>query len=279
MTDRQSPTVIVARTVPVELEDAFGAWVTKLITAAYRYPGYVSAGIERPNATHPDQWLVVYRFDTGPSLQAWLDSDIRRELLDEGSGLFVGDEQAQVVAGVAPQDEVRVVTSYRLVDGTETEHIIVHQRMLDVLEAFPGFIRRDVLDAVPGIQDETVVTLTFDTRQHLLAWMDSPEREQFVNEIDGLVEGDLTTSVVGGFAGWFPQANSKHTNPRWKQAVVVMIALYPTVLFTSWVGDALWADWNFFLAILIGNLIGVSILTWLLMPPLTRFFGDWLTRR
>ena len=89
----------------------------------------------------------------------------------------------------------------------------------------------------------------------------------------------VTTSVVGGFAGWFPQANAKHTNPRWKQAVVVMIALYPTVLFTSWVGDALWADWNFFLAILIGNLIGVSILTWLLMPPLTRFFGDWLTRR
>ena len=159
------------------------------------------------------------------------------------------------------------------------EHIIIHQRVLDVLQTFPGFIRRDVLDAVPGIQDETVVTLTFDTREHLLAWMDSPERAQFVNEIDGLVQGALTTSVIGGFAGWFPESDSPQGNPRWKQAVVVMIGLYPTVLFTSWLGNAIWADWNIFLAVLIGNAIGVTILTWLLMPPLTRYFADWLARR
>jgi antibiotic biosynthesis monooxygenase (ABM) superfamily enzyme len=273
---RGSPTVIVSRRVEPENEDAFSMWVTRLITAAYRTRGYVSAGVERPDATHPGEWLVVYRFEDGESLDAWLNSKSRHDLLTEGSQLFEGDAREQVVAGVPAHDEVRVVSSYRLREGTESEHLLVHQRVLDELQGFPGFIRREILDAVEGVQPETVVMLTFDSRSKLVGWMDSPERKEALADLEALTVGRLTTSVVGGFAGWFPSEDAAAATPKWKQAVVVLIALYPTVIFTSQLGTWFWPDLDLYLAIFVGNVISIAILTWMLMPFLTRKLRTWL---
>lgn len=253
-------------------------WVTRLISAAYQSPGYVSAGIERPNPTHPDEWLVVYRFDSGPSLDAWLASAPRAELLAEGASLFEGEAIEQIVADASGQDEVRVVSSYRLKPGVETEHIVIHQRVLDILKDFKGFIRRDILDAVPGVQPDTVVTLTFDTRQHLMSWFNSDERIDALADLETLTEKPLTTSILGGFAGWFPVTDSAGTTPKWKQAVVVFVGLYPTVIFTSYLARWFWPDLNLFVAIFVGNVISIAILTWMLMPVLTSKLADWLNQ-
>ncbi len=278
MSDRSSPTVIVSRTVPSDREADFSMWVTRLISAAYDTPGYVSAGIERPNPTHPDEWLVVYRFESGPSLDAWLASPSRAELLAEGASLFEGEATEQVVAGVSGQDEVRVVSSYRLRPGVDTEHIVFHQRVLDTLKGFEGFIRREVLDAVPGVQPDTVVTLTFDTRRNLMSWIESDERMEAVADLEALTEGDLTTSIVGGFAGWFPISDTTGAIPKWKQAVVVFLALYPTVIFTSYLARWFWPDLNLLVAIFVGNVISIGILTWILMPVVTSKLAGWLNR-
>lgn len=273
---RDSPTVIVSRRVRPANEDAFGVWVSRLITAAYHSDGYVSAGVERPDATHPDEWLVVYRFEDGPSLDAWLLSQERLRLLDEGAHLIEGEATEQVVAGIPVHDEVRVVSSYRLRDGTDPEHLLFHQRVLDELQHFDGFIRREILDAVDGVQSETVVILTFDSRSNLTGWMESPERASALLELEALTQGELTTTLVGGFAGWFPSEGESAPTPRWKQAVVVLMALYPTVIFTSVLGDRFWPGVNIYLAIFVGNVISIALLTWLLMPALTHRLRAWL---
>jgi hypothetical protein len=259
-------------------ENAFGMWVSRILTAAHRADGYVSSGVERPNATHPKEWLIVYRFEDGSSLDAWLSSDERLELLSEGADLFEGEASEQVVAGVPAQDEIRVVSSYRLRDGVQPEHLLFHQRVLDELEHFNGFIRREILDAVDGVQSETVVMLTFDTREHLVAWMESPERAEALAELGSLTVGGLTTTIVGGFAGWFPTSEQASPTPKWKQATVVLIALYPTVILTSQLGQWLWPGLNTYVAIFVGNVISIAILTWLLMPVLTHKMHSWLNR-
>ncbi len=268
--------MIVSRRVKTENEDAFGVWVTRLITAAYRTDGYVSAGVERPDASHPGEWLVVYRFEDASSLDAWLSSATRQELLNEGATLFDGEAREQIVAGVPAHDEVRVVSSYRLRDGVQPEHLMFHQRVLDQLQRFPGFIRREILDAVDGVQSETVVMLTFDSRPHLISWMESPEREAALVELEALTIGELTTNIIGGFAGWFPSKDDVQSTPKWKQAVVVLLALYPTVIVTTQIGRWFWPDLNTYVAIFIGNVISIAILTWLLMPALTHRLRLWL---
>lgn len=275
--ERSSPTVIVSRTVKPENEDAFATWVAALVNAAYRYPGYVDSFVQRPTTGHPREWTVVYRFTDGDSLAAWLASDVRSQIIAEGHDLIDGQAKEQVLAGVPSDTEARVVSSYRLERGREGEHLMIHKRMLETLAEFPGFKEREILDAVDGIQEEIVVILTFDTPRNLRTWVDSDERATLLQELDAVTVGSLTTNVVGGYAGWFPASGVDQ--PRmWKQALVVLGALFPVSLAASVVRSWVWPDLPLVPSVLFGNVVGVAILTWLLMPPLTRALDGWLRR-
>ncbi len=273
--ERSSPTVIVSRSVLPENEDAFGSWIARLVNEANRQPGYVDSFVQRPTGGHPTEWTVVYRFSDPASLDRWLSSDARTALLAEGASLIEGDPKEQVLAGVGSDREARVVSSYRLADGAEGAHLMFHKRMLDALSHFDGFIARDVLDAVPGVQDETVVILTFETTQDLRAWLGSDERATLLRELDDITVGSLTTNVVGGFAGWFPGHGPAEVR-KWKQALVILAALFPVslaaTLFRSWA----FPDLPLVPAVLFANIVGIVVLTWFLMPPLTRALDGWL---
>lgn len=276
--DRSSPTVIVSRTVDPANDDAFATWVAQLVNAAYRQPGYVDSFVQRPTSGHPDEWTVVYRFADAASLEAWLDSGERRDLLAAGAHLVEGAAREQVLAGVPSDTEVRVVSSYRLEPGTEARHVMVHKRMLDALERFPGFRSREVLDAVPGVQDETVVILTFDSPGNLRRWLDSDDRSRILEDLDAITVGSLTTNVVGGFAGWFPGRSDSTEPPKWKQALVILAALFPVSLTVAVLRSWLFPELPLVPTVLASNVIGIAILTWLLMPTLTHALRDWLAR-
>lgn len=274
-TERSSPTVIISRTVDASMEDEFAAWVARLVNAAYRHPGYVDSFVQRPTAGHPNEWTVVYRFVDGPALERWLQSPERHALVDEGVHLVVGEPKEQVLAGVPEDNQARVVSSYRLRPGTEGEHLMLHKRMLDALQAFPGFLKRELLDAVEDVQPETVVVLTFDSTNNLQRWLDADDRRAILKDLDGITQGKLTTNVVGGFAGWFP--SNEGSDPRkWKQALVILIALFPVSLSASWLRAQLWPDLQLLPSVLFANIVGIIILTWILMPPLTRTLDSWL---
>ncbi len=58
----------------------------------------------------------------------------------------------------------------------------------------------------------------------------------------------------------------------------MLLALYPTSLVIGMVREALWPDLNSPVATLFGNVIGVAVLSWVLMPFLTSRFDRWLRR-
>jgi antibiotic biosynthesis monooxygenase (ABM) superfamily enzyme len=65
---------------------------------------------------------------------------------------------------------------------------------------------------------------------------------------------------------------------RWKQASIVLLALFPTALVLTVVRQWLLPDVGLVLGVLFGNVIGVAVLSWILMPVLTRWFDAWLRR-
>lgn len=81
--------------------------------------------------------------------------------------------------------------------------------------------------------------------------------------------------MLGGFAGWFIFDSS--TEPqRWKQAVVVLLALFPISVTVTYLRTLVWPDAPLVPAVLVGNVIGISLLTWVAMPLLTRTLSRWL---
>lgn len=274
---RSSPTVLVARKVVPGREAAFAEWLAKLMHASQLAQGHIAVDVQRPGTAHPDEWMVVYRFESALALDNWMASSTRRRIIEEGDSLILGEPRVQVFAATPKDPGVRMVTSYLLSSDGEEMHRKIHAEAMDQLEAMPGFRDREILEAVPGVQPETVVILNFDDEASLRLWIDSDARSELLSKLDPHIEGSYTTNVLGGFAGWFTFDDSKEPR-RWKQALVVLIGLFPVALVFSIIRIAVWPNAPVVLAVLIGNIVGVALLTWVVMPPLTRRLSGWLGR-
>lgn len=270
------PTVVVARRPAPGQERQFERWLWRLDAAARRAPGYLESAVQPPDATHPGEWVIVYQFATPAELRGWLESPVRRDLMEAGAGLVDGSAREQVLALAARPEPVTAVSSFQVHPGHEDEFDDFQQRLDAAVARWPGFLRAERFEPVRGVQDETVVVFSFDTREHLDAWLHSDERRDLLAAADRHVAGDRTVNVVGGFGGWFESAGGQVK--RWKQMLVVLLALVPTSLGLTWLRLHLVPDLVWPVAGVISNVIGVVLLTWVLMPALTRLFGGWLRR-
>lgn len=273
---RGAPTVVVARQVVPGREPEFERWIRRLSLAASAAPGHVRSDVEPPGPAHPDEWTIVYRFADIGHLRAWLESPERAALIAEGADLIVGPAREQVLA--LPTDTVTAVSSVRVRPEHQETYRELHEEMLTVISTFPGFRRSEVVEPVPGIQDDTVVLFAFDERPQLDAWLASDERRRIVERMAPLVEGDRVVNVLGGFAGWFGTDGASAEVRRWKQAATVLLALAPTTVVVNLARVAVLPDLPLVPAVLLGNLVTVPILTWGIMPQLTRVLDGWLRR-
>lgn len=270
------PTVVVARIPAAGREAEFEGWLRGLLAVAREAPGHVSSDLQPPNDAHPGEWVVVYQFTDPASLEGWLQSPVRAELMREAADLVDGPPREQVVALAQGPEPVTGVASFRVRPGHGHRYAELHGRLVQRLGTFPGFLRSEVFEPVPGVQDDTVVVFSFDSREHLDAWLRSTERREMLAEIEPFLEGERTVNVVGGFAGWF--AGPGPGVKRWKQASVVLLALFPTSLLLTLVRQWLLPDVHWVVGVLFGNVLGVIALSWALMPFLTRALDGWLRR-
>lgn len=276
--NKPSPTIIVSRRVSPGQEREFERWNARIRAAAESFPGHLGSEAQPPNDAHPDEWMIVYRFATPEQLDAWMTSNERRALLKEGNRLLDGPVREQRLVQTDPGPEaVTAVMSQRVRPDAWDEFRRAHAQITLVMRDFDGFLSCELAEPVPGIQDDHVVVFAFDSRRNLDRWLESDERQKVLALIEPLIEGDRTLNVVGGFAGWFRMDSSREPR-RWKQAVVVLIALYPTTLLLGYLQRTFTPDAPWIPALFVSNVVGIAILTWILMPFVTRLLSRWLQR-
>ncbi len=276
ITERDIPTVIVSRTARAGFERDFERWLRRITDTAARAPGHVGSDLQPPGPQHPDEWVIVYQFADQSFLDAWLESPVRAALLAEGSQLTDGDARVQRLAMGAGDDPVTAVASFRVRPGHADAFERDFVEIIDSIEAFDGFLRAQLFPPVDGVQDETVIVFSFRSREQLDVWLASEAREVVLARLDHHIEGERQVNVVGGFGGWFSLGEARVKT--WKQASVVLLALYPTLLVLNEVRAWLIPDVPYLLGLLIGNIFSVAILSWILMPRLTKLLDRWLRR-
>jgi uncharacterized protein len=76
-----------------------------------------------------------------------------------------------------------------------------------------------------------------------------------------------------------PQAATRPAAPpRYRQAVIVWLAIYPTITLLLELGGPLINDWPLPLRTLALTAIAVPTMVFVLLPALQRLFGAWLRR-
>lgn len=273
-----APTVIVSRRPAPDRQAAFEVWVEEIRDVAATFPGHLGSEIQPSSEAHPGEWVTVYRFQSQADLDHWLESPERAELMRQGGDLTDGPTREQRLA--RPTQDSDVVTAV-MSQHIHPENLAAFQdaeaHIAAAMTEFPGFLSFEHSPPVRGVQDDYVISFTFTSRAELDRWLESDSRQAVLRMVEPYVEGERTLSVIGGFGGWFV-AEKEQAPPRWKQAVSVLIALYPTTFVLSLVQQQFFADAPWMLALFVSNVLGIAALTWLLMPRLTAWLEPWLKR-
>jgi len=196
-------------------------------------------------------------------------------------GMLIGRDDIHIVndgsAGVLPAP-ISAVISTRIKAGQETAYRLWEQRIAAAQSKAPGFQGYRFEPPVPGVQDDWLAIVRFDTEANLQAWLDSPVRHKFLEEADGFTEEFHTRIARTGFDQWFP-AVAGGGAPAWKQNMLVLLMLYPVVfLFGAFVQTPLLsgrAGLPFAIALFIGNVVSVLLLNYL-VPWTSNRFVWWL---
>lgn len=270
--DSGAALLILGQRVRHGREADYLAWEKKILAAAARYPGYRGAEVKPPNDIQPD-WVIVYKFDSVPQVQNWLNSSTRQRLIDEAAEFFDGPGTRQVIA---QQNEisdplVTVVVTNRIRDDQVDEFLAWRATMADAESRYPGFRGSEVFRPIKGVQDEWTTIYRFDTGEHLDAWLTSKERHTL------LARGQFgefgIRTIDQSFGNWFTFDGSGTAPPsNFKTSIAVWFGLYPTVVLLTMLTAPL--HMPFWLGMLVGNLVSSFVMSYLTMP----FYGNRILR-
>lgn len=172
-------------------------------------------------------------------------------------------------------EPVKVVFERRVRQGAEAAFLRWSERFVDAASRFPGHEGASVLSVPQG--DSQYVLLRFASATDLDRWQRSGEYAALIREADGLGPAGGYSETRTGMETWFRLPDKPPpTNPpaKWKMALTTWIGLFPMVvalgyLFRSFGLPAL-------LEQVVSTIIPVVMLTWVVMPGLTRVFYAWL---
>jgi uncharacterized protein len=263
--------------------EEFGQWQSAISAAAAEFPGFITQSVLPPNPPLQVDWVIQQRFASLEAASAWLRSERRAGLLDAAQPMLAGHDDVHLVrdsaAGVRPAP-VSAVISSRVRPGREAAFRAWEQRIAAAQAKSPGFQGYRFEPPIPGVQDDWLAILRFDTERNLQAWLDSPERKQLLEQAAPFLDEFHARVVRTGFEQWFPSAADGSSAPAaWKQNMIVLLLLYPVVfLFGISVQTPVLigkAGLPFWLALFIGNVLSVWALSWL-VPWVSSGFGWWL---
>lgn len=93
---------------------------------------------------------------------------------------------------------VTLVTQTRVRDERAAEFSRWQQRVNDVIAGFPGFLAHEVIPPAPPVQPDWAIVQRFASLDAARAWLDSPQREQLLDEARPWLEGDDDIHVIAG---------------------------------------------------------------------------------
>jgi uncharacterized protein len=177
------------------------------------------------------------------------------------------------------------VMEYIVPKGHEAIFRRWYERLTKAARGFEGHTRTDLcppLDCGDGVVKWYSI-VHFRTPEELKRWLKSGDRAEIFEQGRDTFLAYRYKSFSTGLEGWF----SSHTGgaessslgpPPWKQVLAVVLGLYPTLMIQAMVFEALglMQGWPRPSALVINNLITSSILTWVVMPKVSRALSFWL---
>ncbi len=92
-------TLVIQHYVKPQLREDYESWLKSIAQIAQEYPGHMGVNVIRPHGSSTE-YTIVLRFDSHAHLIAWVESDRRRELIEQVQSLLLEAEQLEIQTGM-----------------------------------------------------------------------------------------------------------------------------------------------------------------------------------
>jgi antibiotic biosynthesis monooxygenase (ABM) superfamily enzyme len=190
---------------------------------------------------------------------------------------MVNDTTDRIVHGQGK--EVTVVVSRRVFPGHEKDYDDWVRRLVAASEESPGTRGVTMLVPEPGKTGLHHVVMRFADERSMHIWETSYTRQKLSHEADAFSR--RVRQEATGLETWFsiPECPELEAPKPWKMAIVTFLAVFVLSVAILKLLQWLFKDMNFYLESFLVAAILVVLLTWAVMPFLSRMvFRKWLYR-
>ncbi|NER82673.1 MAG: DUF1330 domain-containing protein [Leptolyngbya sp. SIO1D8] len=192
---------------------------------------------------------------------------------------YLGDP---VVQAYLPSEPVTLVISEAIAPDKMDAYEAWTRGINQAAQRFDGFLAVEVLQPRDSAYSEYVVILRFASYDYLRRWVTSPTYQQWIRKSQDFICRRSLRHMTSGLEIWFAHPQSPSTKqlpepPYYKKKVVLgVLAVYPLILLANGLLGDLLAPLPFHLELLISVIFVSALLTYPVMPLLTKMLDFWL---
>jgi len=170
---------------------------------------------------------------------------------------------------------IHIAITRRVRPGCEAEFQAALREFFRASFAHGGVLGASMLTPPPGSDSrEFGILRTFASETERDAFYESPMFKAWEERARTLTEGEPEYRQLHGLEAWFRSPHSPP--PRWKMAVATLLGVYPTSLVLGVTVAGAVHTWPLPARSLVIAGCMVALLTWVVMPLVTRLLHGWL---
>jgi antibiotic biosynthesis monooxygenase (ABM) superfamily enzyme len=175
---------------------------------------------------------------------------------------------------------ITITVSRTVKPGREADYEAWSKEIIRAGSAFPGFLGVNVLKPARETGGEYVSIYRFDTYAHGRAFQNSSERAKLLKQLEDrdIVEGEPDIKQVTGLETWFelPEVPASATPSPHRMAIVLIGVVFVLVLAISYTLGPYMQSLPLAVRVLILVTLQVLLMTYVVMPRVTRLLKNWL---
>jgi uncharacterized protein len=178
----------------------------------------------------------------------------------------------------APNGPITTTVTRRVKPGHEPFYEQFLNGIIAAASRFPGHLGVEVFRPESATAGEYRIVYRFDSAEHLRDWLDSDEHAAWLERAEPHVIGPMHRTFVTGLETWFtvPGMPATPPPPPYKMALLTWVTIFPLITGLVVALEPLVEDLPLALRLGITTALAVPLMTWVLMPRVTRLLRGWL---
>lgn len=163
--------------------------------------------------------------------------------------------------------------------GCEGAYEAMVRGMFEESRKFPGFLSAELIPP-ESLGGEYQIIQRFATEADLARWSVSDERLVWLERLSSVADGEPEYRLLNGLDAWFAPTAIPATAhpPKWKMTIVSWLGIFPTVALLLIFVSPVLANLPFVIRTAIFTAIVALMMSYVVMPRLSRWMAWWLKR-